>query len=354
MIIRETDRYRIEKKNGKLVGIEKEHEVLKENNVVLIQDISNGLDRSVSEGLDKIGIKSIIKKGYYVAIKINLGGGIHYIPSTYSDPLICESIIKKIKKIGAFPFICEANMRAHKMDNKMLRIRGYLDIMDKTNTKFINLSYVNPVEMKCRNLDIPLLLPSILFNEKVKILSFAPPKPHWECLISCTQKNMYGAISERRKSIYHRKFDRIDHAVAAAARLMSPDICISGCFDLCVGTGPHFGVPIRFNKLIISQDMIRGDKVCSEILGVPYKLVKYAMINTKNQDVEYKLHPDSVKINEDTLNTIKKKTMQVKKVNFWKKLLYFQYFVPHDLQYYLYPNFEFIFTGINQKFFYNE
>jgi len=349
----ETEKYKIEEINGKLVGYEKEHQVLKSNNEVLIQDLSDDFYKSVLDGLNKIKADHIINPGDYVAIKINLGGGIHHVPSTYSDPKICEAIIRAVKELGGIPFVCEANMRAHKMDDKMLKIRGYYDMLQRNKTKFVNLSYIGTIEMKCIGLDVKLLLPKILFYDNVKIISFAPPKPHWECGISCSQKNMYGAIAERRKSIYHRKFDRIDKTVAAAARLMSPDINILGCQNLCVGTGPHFGEPVPFNKLIISEDMVYGDKLCSEIFGYPYKFVKYAMINTNNVDVSYKLHPESSEMSQEILDLIKEKSIYMKEVNFWKRFLHFQYFVPHDFQYHFYPPFEFLFTEINKRFFKN-
>ncbi|MBD3228054.1 MAG: DUF362 domain-containing protein, partial [Candidatus Lokiarchaeota archaeon] len=349
----ETDRYKIEKKKDKLVGYEKEHEVLKNNRIVLIQNLEKDFNASVSEGLDRIKVRNIIDRNEIVAIKINLGGGIHHIPSTYSDPLICEAIINKIKDLGANPLVCEANMRSHKMDHRMLKIRGYSKILRDTNTKFINLSNIKTVEMKCIGLDVKLPLPILFFYDNVKIISFAPPKPHWECGITCSQKNMYGAIAERRKSIYHRIYHRIDRAVAAAARLMPPDISICGCQKLCIGEGPHFGEPLPFNKLIIAEDMILCDKVCSEILRYPYNLVKYAMINAKGKDVSYNLHPESVKINEKLLTEIKAKTMQEENVDFWKKILYFQYFVPDNIQFYFYPPFEFLLTQINKRFFGN-
>jgi uncharacterized protein (DUF362 family) len=356
MLVYETDKYKIREENG-LKGYEKEHVVLKQNQIVLIQDLNknseNNFDKSVSEGLDNIKIDKIINNNDRVAIKINLGGGIHGIPPTYSDPLICEAIINKIKDFGATPFICEADMRSHRMNEKMLKIRGFLDILNKTDTKFINLSDSKVIKMNCIGLDVKLLIPEIFFHEKVKIISFAPPKPHWECGITASQKNMYGAIAERRKSIYHRKFDRIDKAVAAASRLMSPDLSICGCQNLCVGTGPHFGEPVSFNKLIIAEDMIRCDKVCSEILSYPYKFVKYAQINAQGNEISYKLHPESTKIDKKTLKEIKKRTLTGQNINLWKTLLHFQYFVPHNIQFYCYPPLEFLLTEINKRFFKN-
>jgi len=279
---------------------------------------------------------------------------IHEIPTSYSDPLICEAIIKAVKKLGAKPFVCEANMRAHQMHDKMLQRREYDEMLRRNNTKFVNLSMVEPIKFKCIGLDVPLLLSSVLFKPNVKIISFAPPKDHWECGVTLTQKNMYGAIWERKKSIFHRKYDRIDKAVAAAARLMSPDICILGCQEIGIGLGPHFLRTRPFNRLIMAQDMIRADKLGSEILGYPYSLVKYAMINAQGNDLNYTLHPDSAEINKDTLDELHENVLDPKDVSFWKPALYLQYFVPHNFQYFVFPHFELIFTEINRLFFSNK
>ena len=347
----ETDRFTVHEENGRLLGQEKSAPVLKEDKVVLVQKLGEDLEESVSDAFDKIGAESIIKRGDPVAIKINLGGGIHYVPSTYSDPIICEAIIKKVKKLGGEPFVCEADMRARFVHDKVLRIRGYWDVLMRNNVEFVNLSRGPTVRMECLNLDIPLELPEVLLRPGVKILSFAPPKHHWECGITCNQKNMYGAIAEWRKSIYHRKYRRIDKAVAAASRIMSPDINILAAFQLGAGIGPHFCVPVEFNRMIVSKDMIRGDKAASEILGYPFRLVEYAMINTGGQDIAYELHPDSDWPGEEMLERIKKSSISPASVRFWKPALYPQYFVPHALQVAVYPHFEFIFTEINRLLF---
>ncbi len=227
-------------------------------------------------------------------------------------------------------------------------------MLKRHDVKFVNLSRYTTVDMKCFNLDIPLKLPAILLDPKVKILSFCPPKHHWECGITCNQKNMYGAIAEQRKSIYHRKYERIDNAVAAAARMMSPDINILATYDLGAGMGPHFAFPVKFNKIMISKDMIRGDKAMGDILGYPFKKIKYAMINTKGKDISYKLHSDSVWPDEETLRTIQDNSIDFESIDFWKPALWLQYFVPHRFQIKVYPHFEFIFTWFNRIFLKNK
>lgn len=355
MIKYNTDKYTVFQNKGKLYGEEKAHEVLKDEKTVLIQEIKRKKDlyHQISDGFNKINAKEVIKPGDHVAIKVNIGGGIDYIPTSFSDPIICEAIIRKVRNMGAYPFICEANMRARLMSRKLLTVRGYRELCKNMKCRFVNLSEYSTVNVRCIDLDVPLKLPEILLKPNVKIISFAPPKHHWECGITANQKNMYGAIAEFKKSIYHRKYSRIDKVVAAAARIMSPDLNILATFNVGTGVGPHFMYPVEFNRMIISKDMIRGDKVASEILGYPFEYIKYCEINSKNQKVEYELHPSSSWPNEEILNKIKGESMDYNKVNFWKATLYLQYFLPHYFQIWLFPRMESVFTWVNQEFFKN-
>ena len=352
MIKYETPKYRIFQEKGTLKGIEKSYKVLKDEEIVLVQEIKKEkeLRGSIFNAFEKINAGDTIHQGDKVAIKINLGGGIHHIPTTYSDPTICEEIIKKVKDLGATPFVCEADMRAHTMNKKMLRVRGYYKMLQKNNTPFVNLSKYSMVDMNCHGVDIPLKLPEILLKPDTKIISFAPPKHHWECGITANQKNMYGAIADQKKSRFHRKYERIDKVIAAAARMMSPDINILAGFDIGEGMGPHFCIPIKFNRMIISKDMVRGDKVAAEILGYPFQLIEYAMINTNRKDVNYSLHESSKWLDDSILAKIKENSIDYDSINFWKPALWLQYFVPHMFQIKAYPPFEFILTWLNKAF----
>jgi len=153
-----TQRYIITEKNGKLYGEEKPHEALKENKLVLVQRLEKGkgLESSILDAFKKIQANSIINKGDKVAIKVNLGGGIDYIPTTYSDPIICEAIIRVVKKLGGKPFVCEANMRARIINKKLLKIRGYWNMLKRNHCEFVNLSKYSTVLMKCFNLKVNL------------------------------------------------------------------------------------------------------------------------------------------------------------------------------------------------------
>jgi len=78
--------------------------------------------------------------------------------------------------------------------------------------------------------------------------------------------------------------------------------------------------------MIISKDMISGDKVASEILAYPFHLVKYAMINTKSKNIDYTLHPDSNWPDQDMLKQIKEHVMDYGEVNFRNPFYIFNIF----------------------------
>ena len=347
----ETGRFVVRESHGRLFGEEKKHTALTEERLVLVGELGHDLEASVSSAFTKIGAFTDLRGNDPVAIKVNLGGGIRHIPATQSDPAICEAVIKTVKRLGGRPMVCEANMRGQVMTESLLRDRGYLDMLRRHDVPFVNLSQGPTVTMHCRGLDIPLSLPEILLRPDVRVISFAPPKHHWECGITANQKNMYGAIAECRKSIYHRKYSRIDNVIAAASRIMAPDLSILGALDVGVGLGPHFCRSVPFRRMVVSKDMIRGDKAATEILGYPFTAVEYCMINTVGRDVDYDLHPDSRWPDEALLGKIQQRALTPRQVRFWKRLLYLQYFVPHSVQRSVYPRLEFLATWVNRRFF---
>ena len=344
--------YSVYYQGDRLVGKEKKHKVLKENPFVYIHKIEGKTAESTARALDKIlSYEEIIKPGEKVAIKVNLGGGINGVPSSYTDPLIVEGVIDKLREIKAEPFVCEANMRAQTMNEGMLKRRGYYELLKRKSVPFVNLSEVKPVEFYFLDQEKPVLLPEVLLNPRTKIISLACPKHHWECGVTLCQKNMYGAIWERKKSIYHYNLQWLDQVIAGAARVMKPELSIIGARYLGAGLGPHFCIPILFNCLIISNDMLSADKVGSELLGYPYEKVKHLMLNTQGGEIKYHLMEGSYIIPGEVKEKIKRHRVKPKDTILWRRLLSLQYRVPSGFQYRVYPKFEFIFTWINKLFY---
>ena len=334
------------------MGREIPHSVLTEHPRVFVQIIEKGAREAARKAMEAIDYRSVIAAGDKVAVKINLGGGITGIPSSYTEPEIAAGVVESLQAIGARPFLCEANMRTLTIDRKMLQRRGYQKLSDELQVEFVNLSEGETVEFYLRDLERALLLPKILLDPEIKIISVPSPKHHWECGVTLAQKNMYGAIAERRKSLYHfHSQSMLDRVVAGAARIMRPTLCVIGATQLCGGLGPHLCVPINFNRIIIGNDMLAADSVASGFLNFPYKEVKHAMINLGTDTLRYELLPGSAELDADTKAKIEKHRVKPEHTGRWRAILMAQYYIPHRFQYMVIGKLEFVATWINKLFF---
>ena len=309
------------------------------------------LKASMKNGLQAIKASEIFRDTKRVAIKVNLGGGIHGILSSYTDPHLLDGLLSWLKKQKKDVFVCEADMRGHEITSNLLRIRNYFPVLKKHNVPFVNLSHLTPVSFRVKGVPMPLNVPYELLLPDTKIISFAPPKHHWECGITCSQKNMYGALSDFDKSKFHRHYSLIDLVVAAAARIMRPALSIIATKQLGAGMGPHFCVPINFYRAVFARDMLACDQFCAEILGYPAEEVLYHKINKQNTKVHYELLPNSTRIPTRTLKKIYANRIPPSKVKKEKDLLWLQYFLPSTLQFKYYHYLEGILTWINKKFY---
>ena len=348
----ETERVIIYKKDGRLIGKEKGAPTHVPDSPVYIGEIKKDIRASVEDALERIRAKEFIPHGNRLAIKVNIGGGITGVPSSYTDPEIAAGVASWAIKHGLSPFICEANMRGFRMTPEFLRKRDYKKIMDELNVPFVNLSEGELVEFEIDGLDFPLLIPKLMLMPDVKIVSLATPKHHWECGVTLSQKNMYGALPEQRKSIYHRKGQKyLDTAIAAAARIMRPDIAILAARQMCGKLGPHLCVPINFYHIIASPDAISADAVGSEILGFPYNKVAHAQINLGATSLRYKIVEGSATVPQEVKEKIAKHFIPPLQTRSWQKGLLFTYYIPDRLQVALATNFEFVATFVNKLFF---
>ncbi|MBD3186260.1 DUF362 domain-containing protein [Candidatus Bathyarchaeota archaeon] len=350
-IIHETAAYKVMEMDGMLIGHEKMHDVFTGDNRVLVHDIEANPGEEMQQGMDIIGASSMFKPGDPVAIKVNIGGGINGVLSSYTDPDLLSGIVNFLKDMGCKPFVCEADMRGHGITGTLLEKRGYLSWCKEHSIPFKNLSRGRTVRFHFLGIPRDIMLPEILLDPSVKIVSVAPPKHHWECGITCAQKNMYGAIANYKKSRFHRAFDLIDHVVAGAARVMKPTLSIIASKQLGAGLGPHFCIPINFHKAIFAPDMLACDLFCADMLGYPSNLVQYLTINLLGKPLKYKLMEGSSMIPQRTLDRIHAHAIPPSSVNLYKKTLFVQYFIPSWFQFHVYHHFEWFLTWLNHRFY---
>lgn len=328
----ETDAYRLEDREGRQVVIERRREMTDPEARVFIGRMGEDIPADIGGALDRVGLGEIVEDGTLVAIKVNIGGGVTGVPSSFSDLLVVEGIIDRVRELGGRPFICEANMRTFTMDRSMLVHRGFYPLMVRKGVGFVNLSELSGIDYFPLGWEGPIHLARPLFHPEVKVISVPALKHHWECMVTLAQKNMYGAIAERQKSLFHRG-GAIDETVAAAARAVTPDISLLAHRQVGGRLGPHFCIPINFGYIVASDNVLAADRVGCDIMGTDWREVKHLQINCDGREIPYRLVEGSVEIDPHTLRRIARTALAPWEIQFWRAVLYPQYFVPHKTQY---------------------
>ncbi|MHC1591589.1 MAG: DUF362 domain-containing protein [Candidatus Helarchaeales archaeon] len=304
--------YEIWKDGEEYIGYEIEVKDNLPKSFLYIHQLGDPVPESVHEAMDHVKLNQIISHDDHVAIKVNLCGGFPGIIASQTPLRVVSGLLDKILEIcdPEQVFLCEANNWGHVVDERLLKKRGYYQLCKEKGVKFYNLSVAPAVKFYFKGFSEPVLLSRLLLHPKVKLINVAPIKHHWECGVTLAQKNLYGAIADESKTKFHDYVSKnaLDMVIAGAARVYNPALNILGGKCVCAGQGPHFCRPRRFGYLIISNDMLAADKVGSDVLGFPWKLVAHAQINKQfniwNEDCERL--PDSVEIPEFIKNRIRK------------------------------------------------
>jgi uncharacterized protein (DUF362 family) len=346
----QTDAYRLEEREGRRVVVERRREMLDPGARVFIGRMGEDIGAETGEALGKTGLGEVVGDGTLVAIKVNMGGGITGVPSSYSDLVVVEGVIDAVRELGGRPFICEANMRTLTMNRSMLVHRGLYPLMVRKDVRFVNLSELSGIDFFPLGWEKPVHMARPLFHPDVKVVSVPALKHHWECVVTLAQKNMYGAIAERQKSVFHRR-GAIDETVAAAARAVSPDLSVLAHRQVGGRLGPHFCVPIDFGYIVASDNVLAADRVGCDIMGVDWKTVRHLQINCGGKEIPYRLVDGSVEIDAHVLGRIARTAPSLREVRFWRAALYPQYFVPHKTQYRHLFRAEPVGTALNWLFF---
>lgn len=341
-------RYRLESRDGATVAVEVRRDLINPDARIFVTEMRDHttIPEDVTSAIQRIGGPGIIKVGMPVAIKVNLGGGVARVPSSFSDPLVVEGAIDAVRAFGGRPFVCEADMRSVTMTQGVLARRSLYAVLTRKDVPFVNLSGLPGIDFFPLGWRRPLNLPVALLHPDVGVISVPALKHHWECGVTLAGKNMYGAIAERQKSLFHRG-GAIDETVAAAVRAVTPDISLLAHRQVGGGLGPHFCIPVDFGYVVASNNVLAADRFGCGFMGTDWRKVKHIQINTGGREVPCDVLEGSVEIERPTVDRIARTAISRPAMWAWRALLYPQYFVPHGAQYRQIPKLEPLGTRAN-------
>ncbi len=185
-----------------------------------------------------------------------------------THPEVLKGVVEALRKFTDDLTIVESDSGGGTLDEKLAGLKEVNKVSSELRIPIVNLSQVETTEIQ--EGDLGLRLPSILLDPSATIVNLAKIKTNGYVKISCALKNMFGLLSTKKKSRYHKRLDRTISLINRHIR--SGLVIVDGIVGM-EGNGPLVGMPRRLNLIMVGEDPVSIDAVCCYMMGVdPYEV----------------------------------------------------------------------------------
>ncbi len=204
------------------------------------------------------GIERFVKKGDRVFIKPNICVPKSYETGTTTNPYLIERLIRLLKDITGNIQIGDGPIPAF---GRLFSVNHPLiyDIAKKYDIDVIDLNYADKKIVGSFAISAPLLEADVIINMPVL-------KTHVRAGISCSLKNMMGAVPLRLKHEMHKH--GLDNRIVELAKTIRPHLNIVDAVICQEGDGPTNGTPKKLGLVIAGDNQVAVDGLCCKIMGI--------------------------------------------------------------------------------------
>ncbi len=186
-----------------------------------------------------------------------------------TSPILIGALIEFLRdNLRNDPKILIGEADASAMKTKhAFRMLGYEDLANRKEVELINLSKKPIVECTTTigSEEVKLNFSAQLIDTEL-LINVPKLKYHRTPKVTCAMKNIFGAIAKSHKFSYHKNLSKI---IVAANKIIHSDIIL---MDGLIALGNY---PKIFNKILLGQDSVAIDKICSRIMGFNPRGVEY-------------------------------------------------------------------------------
>jgi len=219
---------------------------------------------TVTKALDLIGgLKDLL--GRPVLIKVNFITTKTWDTGATTDPIVVEAIIKALQVWNKELYVVESDATSTNAD-KAAKLTGMLDLCQKCNVPFLNLSKLDEkVTLQVPNAETlsQITVPKIVAESQ--IISAAKMKTHSETQVTLGLKNMFGLIPDKWKWKYHIK--GIGKVIVDINTVLKPTLTVIDGLVAMEGSGPVNGTPVDMGLVLAGRDPVSVDSIGSKIMG---------------------------------------------------------------------------------------
>lgn len=244
--------------------------------IVSLHELAADYSKPVADGLLEVGFFEQVPTGTPVLLKPNLTFP-QYRPGVMTSYACLEAVTKLLIARGYPVIIGEADSGGYNrfsMD-EVFKGLGIDKLAQETGAKLVNLSFTEPewleVRMRLRRLRVPV--PRLLLHEVGAFITLPVPKVHNCTGVSMSIKNQWGCIQEPSVRLkLHPYFAEVMYQVNR--RLPRAHSIIDGRFGL-TRSGPMLGDPVKLDWLLVANDLVAADRVCTRLMQVDEESIGY-------------------------------------------------------------------------------
>lgn len=242
------------------------------DNVVSITKVEHSVEDAVREAIRRVGgMESVVNKGDNVYLKPNFVAPRDSSQGATTDLEIIRVVAEEVRLCGATPVLFETPAIEFDKDC-VYDVLGVFDFVKKNEIQLIedSLDFIKvpvPGGKVFKSLKIPRIL------HQAKIINLPKLKTHVSAKMTCGMKNLIGLLPDSEKRRVHIR--GVHTSIADICKVFRPVLTIVDAMTCQEGDGPTYGDRIELGLIISGKDMVSVDKVCSQIIGLPWEEVKY-------------------------------------------------------------------------------
>ncbi len=231
----------------------------------VIVQAEEAIEGAVEKSIELLGGLNF-KKNASVVIKPNVCYHKNVENMVITDPRVLEAIINIVKRRTKNVIVVESDSHSGTADWRV-RKSGVMDLIEKCNVEFLNLSEddFEEGEVGGLTLQIPktVLKADFFINApKVKTCNVE------HTFITISMKNMFGTLGNKKKPNLHSQLMEI---LVFLNRTIRQDLIIVDGIVGMQGLGPIQGEPVNLGLIISGLNPVTVDAVCCQIMGInPY------------------------------------------------------------------------------------
>jgi len=229
--------------------------------VIETKDLSEeGIRNATFMAIDESGFK-LPKKFDTAILKVNLRYYWDSSTGETTDPRVVSAIIDYIRDhCDREADIVVAEADASAMRTKYaFRMLGYEKLAERKSVRLTNLCEFEKVEKEVVVNGKKFVLPIAQSMLDADLLINVPKlRTHRLTTISCSLKNLFGAIAKPRKIAYHPNLNEV---IVGINKLLKPNLAV---VDGMIGLGKY---PIKMGLVLVSTDQLAADFVAAKIIG---------------------------------------------------------------------------------------